>query len=98
MIEADTYCSKTEVVKMLVANKIDTAKRQVSKEEGMMFARHHKMLYIETSAKTREGIQLAFEELCRRILQTPGLWNNDLKTKRRLSLSDVDAGRNPCSC
>jgi len=97
MIEAETYCSRTEVVKMLVANKIDTGRRQVTKEEGIMFARQHKMLYIETSAKTREGIQLAFEELCRRIIQTPGLWNNDLTSRRRLSLIEANSDKS-CSC
>jgi Ras-related protein Rab-18 len=47
----------------------------VSKDEGLKFARKHSMLFIEASAKTKEGVQIAFEELVEKILQTPGLWD-----------------------
>ena len=52
---------------MLVANKIDKANREVSKEEGLKFARKHSMLFIEASAKTKEGVQFAFEELVEKV-------------------------------
>jgi Ras-related protein Rab-18 len=39
----------------------------VSKEEGMKFARKHAMLFIEASAKTKEGVQIAFEELVEKV-------------------------------
>jgi len=87
IIEADTYCTKNEVVKMLVANKIDSENRVISREEGLHFARRHKVLFIEASAKTREGVQYAFEELVEKILQTPGLWkNNSSYNSLRVSL------------
>ena len=41
--------------------------RQVSKEEGVAFARKHAMMYIECSAKTKLGIQQAFEELVQKV-------------------------------
>lgn len=41
--------------------------RQVSKEEGAAFARKHAMMYIECSAKTKLGIQQAFEELVQKV-------------------------------
>ncbi|QQP32365.1 Ras-related protein Rab-18 [Caligus rogercresseyi] len=60
---------------MLVGNKCDLEdKRVVSKEEGQKCARKHRMMFIEASAKTREGVQLAFEELVENIIQTPELW------------------------
>lgn len=31
----------------------------------------------EASAKTRDGVQCAFEELVEKILQTPGLWESE---------------------
>ena len=31
----------------------------------------------EASAKTKDGVQCAFEELVEKILQTPGLWESD---------------------
>lgn len=34
-------------------------------------------LFLETSAKTRDGVQCAFEEVVIKILQTPGLWDTD---------------------
>lgn len=74
--ELETFANKPDIVKMLVANKIDKANREVTKDEGLKFARKHSMLFIEASAKTKEGVQIAFEELVEKILQTPGLWEN----------------------
>lgn len=39
----------------------------MSKEEGLKFARKHHMLFIEASAKTKEGVQCAFEELVEKV-------------------------------
>ena len=58
------------VVRMLVANKIDLEGRVVSKEEAEAVARKYSMLYIETSAKTNKGIADAFNELGTQILET----------------------------
>lgn len=41
--------------------------REVSREEGMKFARRHQTLFIESSAKTRDGVQCAFEELVQKV-------------------------------
>ena len=73
--ECETYSTKLDVVKMLVGNKIDKeTERQVSRNEGLDFARKHSMLFIEASAKTRDGVECAFEELIEKIMETPGLW------------------------
>ena len=40
----------------------------------MKCARKHQMMFIEASAKTKEGVQCAFEELVEKVIQTPGLW------------------------
>lgn len=53
---------------MLVGNKIDREdSREVSRDEGVKFARKHSMLFIEASARTREGVQIAFEELVQKV-------------------------------
>lgn len=39
----------------------------MSREEGMHFARKHKTLFIEASAKTRDGVESAFEELVEKV-------------------------------
>uniref|UniRef100_A0A1I8F521 Ras-related protein Rab-18 n=1 Tax=Macrostomum lignano TaxID=282301 RepID=A0A1I8F521_9PLAT len=90
-------------VKMLVGNKIDSAKREVSRDEGLKFARKHHMLFIEASAKTNEGVKTAFEELVEKILQTPGLWeaagNSGVALNdTRSGGSDASGGSSGCSC
>ena len=66
--ELDTFSTKTDVIKMLVGNKIDREEsREITRDEGARFARKHSMLFIEASARTREGVQIAFEELVQKV-------------------------------
>jgi len=74
--------------------------RAVSRDEGLQFARRHSMLFIEASAKSKEGVQCAFEELVQKIVQTPGLWESDHKASG-FSLQDrsgSDVGASWCNC
>lgn len=41
--------------------------REVSREEGIKFAKRHSALYVESSAKTRDGVECAFEELVQKV-------------------------------
>ncbi|XP_066301635.1 ras-related protein Rab-18-B-like [Branchiostoma lanceolatum] len=95
--ELETFSTKQDIVKMLVGNKIDKDKKEVDRNEGLKFARKHQMLFIEASAKTREGVQCAFEELVEKIIQTPGLWESDSQPKG-VSLTDTgSAAVNSCA-
>jgi len=42
-------------------------RREVTRDEGLRFARKYHMLFIEASAKTKEGVQCAFEELVEKV-------------------------------
>ena len=39
----------------------------MTRDEGLRFARKYHMLFIEASAKTKEGVQCAFEELVEKV-------------------------------
>ncbi|XP_071584614.1 ras-related protein Rab-18-B-like isoform X2 [Heliangelus exortis] len=95
--ELEMYTIKSKTVKMLVGNKTDKPDREVQRKEGLQFARKRSLLFIETSAKTQDGVQHAFEELVIKILQTPGLWDkNAEKQGIQLMESSSQQGQSYC--
>ncbi|KIJ19675.1 hypothetical protein PAXINDRAFT_166756 [Paxillus involutus ATCC 200175] len=72
--EIDTYVSTT-VPKIIVGNKLDKEhSRQVATPEAAAFAARQGALFLEASAKTAVGVCEVFEDLVKRILDTPELW------------------------
>lgn len=72
--ELDLYSTYQDCIKMVVGNKVDKEnERVVSKQEGINFARQHKCIYLECSAKARINVEHCFEELVFKILDTPSL-------------------------
>lgn len=91
--ELETYSTNHDLIKMLVGNKCDKeAERMVSKEEGQKCARKYQMMFIEASAKTKEGVHVAFEELVEKIIQTPGLWEAQDRRGIRVAGGEGEAG------
>jgi len=103
LTELETYSTNLDLVKMLVGNKCDLesqGERTVSKEEGLKCARKHQMMFIEASAKTREGVACAFEELVEKIIQTPQLWETTAtsQNKNHKLGDDTSSSQNSSSC
>ena len=72
--------------------------RQVSKEEGAKFASSHGMMFVETSAFTKEGVDFTFEALAEKIMHTPSLWETEEKSKNNLQKLNQEAGKKKKCC
>uniref|UniRef100_A0AC35TM21 Ras-related protein Rab-18 n=1 Tax=Rhabditophanes sp. KR3021 TaxID=114890 RepID=A0AC35TM21_9BILA len=96
--EIDTYCTRGEAIKILVGNQIDKPYKEVTREEGQAFAKKNKMLFIEASAKTKEGVEMAFEELIEKIIQTPGLWESKERNGVKIGTGAAVEGNGMCNC
>jgi len=94
--EVDMYTNRDGVIKLLVGNKIDKANREVTRAEGIDFARSRGMLFIECSAKAKTGIQQAFEELVQKILDSPHLASSEASGLNIASRGGASAGS--CGC
>ncbi|KAJ0409113.1 hypothetical protein P43SY_002247 [Pythium insidiosum] len=81
-VEVYSPAGGRDVVKLLVGNKIDKQERVVSRKEAEEWARSKGMLFVESSAKTRIGIQQVFNEVVNKILENPALLTNTAPRNR----------------
>ncbi|XP_065606072.1 ras-related protein Rab-18-B-like [Cyrtonyx montezumae] len=95
--ELEIYTTKNNTVKMLVGNKTDKPDREVERREGLQFAKKRSLLFIETSAKTEDGVQHAFEELVIKILQTPNLLDRSTKKEGVQLKGSTQQGKSLCA-
>ena len=118
--EIDTYVSTT-VPKIIVGNKLDKVRlpssryaapqrwqehsRQVSTDEAAAFAGRKDALFLEASAKTAVGVREVFEDVVKKILDTPELWapvTPDVTRKEgmpgTIDLGGGEDGPGGCSC
>ncbi|TRM61266.1 P-loop containing nucleoside triphosphate hydrolase protein [Schizophyllum amplum] len=82
---------------ILVGNKVDLCEdtegtaakrdRQVTTDEGEMFAREHNLLFVEASAKSGQNVEHAFEQATRNILDKVrrGVFDDDRSPGVKLS-------------
>jgi small GTP-binding protein len=85
-------CSDTSIV-IVVGNKSDRIERIVQAEEAKAWAKEHDASYVETSAKTGQGVKVLFDELV--ALLAPSLVDvADVRPSLRLQ----EAGNGSKSC
>ena len=90
--KADKY-----VQVILVGNKIDMGKRQITYEMGMDMARKHKMSFFECSAKTGVGVDEIFKiaiELSLKTYDQHIIKSGDIQLKQHKSSNN----ENKCKC
>lgn len=76
------FPNTSEVVMMLVGNKIDNVyNRAVTEAEGEELARKNGMMFIETSAKEKIGVNEAFEEVVNKVIESPMI--DEVSLRRR---------------
>jgi Ras-related protein Rab-2A len=51
--DAKAHCGEVAAKMLLLANKIDAEKHELSEQDGQAFAKKHGMLFMECSAKTQ---------------------------------------------
>ncbi|BHF65214.1 Ras-related protein Rab-18 [Sparganum proliferum] len=99
--EIQTYTNRPNLVRLLIGNKLDLEQRQVTRDEALRFARLHKLLYAEVSAKTNEGVSNSFYELFEKVYSNTDLWIHDGLTEAgavRLNSKKSESRKSACSC
>ena len=77
---------------------IQESSREVSKQEGQELARKLQTLFVECSAKTKLGVQQAFDELVQQIIDTPSLWQKQAPANVRLQPNAETQEYSGCAC
>ncbi len=94
--EAKSFCGTAETVFLLIGNKIDAAAGSamaVPKDTGHAFAKEHKMLFCLCSAKTKEGVDQAFDEVARAVVDRLAGHAADGDSERHVRLGDGDKAK-----
>ena len=73
--------AEQDITKILVANKIDLPNRIISSEKGQELADAHGLAFFETSAKTGENIDIAFQTLENKIKERRNTKKRQTKKK-----------------
>ena len=96
--EVTTYAADggKSLVKVLLGNKIDRNPHQVKKAKAQMWAEDKGMLFLQSSAKTTEGITNVFEEVCKKIVESPDLLMRMAEARKTSQINVKSANKGGC--
>ncbi|XP_016949549.1 ras-related protein Rab-18 [Drosophila biarmipes] len=98
LAELDSYSDNPNIAIIVVGNKIDQ-ERVVDREEGRKFARKHRALFIETSAKCDQFVSDVFKDVVEKIVSSEYFNNSngsgglDIASNR-----DLEESASTCYC
>ena len=84
--QLNSHFNQDEISIILIGNKKDLSDREISYEEGNERGKELNILYFETSAKTGENVNEAFNSLTNEILKKKGIFldrNNSLQINQK---------------
>lgn len=98
LAEVDSFSDNPNIAIIVVGNKIDK-ERVVDREEGRKFARKHRALFIETSAKCDQFVSDAFRDIVEKIVSSEYFGNGSASNGMTIdNTQDVDSAPSTCYC
>lgn len=93
--EVERYASP-ETCKLLIGNKSDRNDRLVSEAEGAALARELSMPFLETSARTAENVEQAFNKMAEDLIKIRA--DAEKEPRDKVSLEPAPAAKKPGCC
>ncbi|XP_068159073.1 LOW QUALITY PROTEIN: ras-related protein Rab-18 [Drosophila tropicalis] len=100
LAELDSYSDNPNIAIIVVGNKIDQD-RVVDRQEGRNFARKHRALFIETSARCDQFVSDVFKEIVEKIVSSEYFDNGQINSNGMeigSNDSDLDGNASTCYC
>ncbi|SPP89632.1 ras-related protein Rab-18 [Drosophila guanche] len=97
LAELDSYSDNPNIAIIVVGNKIDQ-ERVVDREEGRKFARKHRALFIETSAKCDQFVSDVFKDIVEKIVSSDFGNGNGSNSINIGSNQDLEEPTSTCYC
>ncbi|KAH8345176.1 hypothetical protein KR059_007723 [Drosophila kikkawai] len=98
LAELDSYSDNPNIAIIVVGNKIDQ-EREVDREEGRKFARKHRALFIETSAKCDQFVSDVFKDIVEKIVSSEYFNNGNGSTGMDIGGDrDLEGSASSCYC
>ncbi|XP_011187606.1 ras-related protein Rab-18 [Zeugodacus cucurbitae] len=96
LAELENYSDNPNIATIVVGNKMDK-ERVISREEGLKFARKHRALFLEASAKGDKFVADVFKEIVEKIV-TSDYYSFSQNGGTIDVNADEDAGASNCRC